>query len=145
MQAADHIKSMISLIDSVINEFESNVILIKQYEDEHNDLIHEIAHGDKKSASEAYKIYSREREILSERHRLQDENAKAKELYDWCMQNKPLKSTFNKMLSNHSVVAKRIEERAFTPRVRNDLTIKKMNAPRVNKEFEAALEKMDVR
>jgi len=131
----EYFKNVISMFELVVNEYENNELFIKQYEDEHNDLIHEIAHGNKKNACDAYKIYAREREILSERHRLIDENSKLKELYEWCKQNSTVKGQFVKMLNSYNNLIKYIEKRAYTPRVRNDLTLRQKDIKN-NRAFE---------
>lgn len=121
-----YVRDSMSICDSVINTYERNTRDIKLIEDEQNDLIHEISLGTPKDVLSGYKIYKRLRTILQDRYRMRDENDTINEFYEFCLTTQSNRDKYNKMYSNISSEIEKLENRKYRPRVREDLTMDKV-------------------
>ena len=117
--------TIIDIFKDVMSNYERNLEVIKQTEDELNDINHEIELSSPKDMYKGYIIYKTIRDLRLKRRCAKEENELLQEMYEYItsQSGKEFKSKMQK-IQGHSVdVHKKQVNRTYTPRQRNDLTI----------------------
>ena len=132
--------TIISIYNDVVKKYESNVELIKQLEEELNDLNHEIELSPAKDMYKGYLLYKEIRDVRNRRRTAKDENSLLQDMYDFLKspQGQSVKSKFQQIQGNSVKTYDAQNRRTYVPRQRNDLTITGHVAT-VNKPFEDML------
>jgi len=117
--------TIISIYQSVINRYENNLDIIKQAEEELNDLNHECELSEPKDMYKGYLMYKQIREVRQRRRLAKDENEILKDMYEFfkTQQGQIFKSSMQKIQSNAAKISDAHSKRIYRPRQRNDLTI----------------------
>lgn len=130
----NYISTMMTIYNDVIKAYERNLEVIKQTEDELNDLNHEIELSSPKDMYKGYLLYKVRRRTAK------DENELLKDMYEY-LKSQPGQAFKAKMQQLQGSAAKlRItqESRTYVPRQRNDLTITDVHST-ASKPFEELL------
>ncbi len=116
---------MITIATDVVKNYERNIEIIKQAEDELNDLYHEVELSSPKDMYKGYLMYKEIRDVRIRRRTAKEENELLKDLYDYFIsQNgQAFKSKIQSIQSNSAKVRNIQEQRTYQPRQRGDLTI----------------------
>ena len=132
--------SIITMFKEVVKSYEMNIDIIKQAEEELNDLYHECELAEPKDMYRGYLLYRDIRETRIRRRTAKEENELLKDMYEYfqSQQGQAFKSKIQSIQGNS--VRKRTEQeaRTYTPRQRNDLTCTDKHST-ANKPFEALL------
>lgn len=117
--------TIISIYQSVINTYENNLNIIKQAEEELNDLNHECELSSPKDMYKGYMMYKQIRDVRQRRRIAKNENEILKDMYDFfkTQQGQNFKLTMQKVQGNAAKIADAQTHRSYKPRQRNDLTI----------------------
>ena len=118
--------STISTIYSeVIKKYECDLEIIKQTEDELQDLMHEIELSVPKNAVQGYKLYKEIRELRIKRRTAKYEVELLKDMYEFFTSQNGVsfKNKIQNIQGNSRKLQAIQEARTYTPRQRNDLTI----------------------
>lgn len=75
--------TVVSIFQEVINNYEKNLDIIKQTEDELNDLNHEIELSTPKDMYKGYLMYREVRDLRIKRRKAKEENELLKDMYDY--------------------------------------------------------------
>ena len=120
----NYCSTIVSIAADVIKNYERNLEIIKESEEELNDLYHEAELSTPKDMYRGYLIYKSIRDVRIRRRAAKDENEILKEMYDYF--KSPAGQTFKgKIQSIQGSAAKlreKQERRTYTPRQRSDLT-----------------------
>lgn len=117
--------TIVSIFQDVINNYERNLEIIKQTEEELMDLEHEIELSAPKDMYKGYLAYKEVRDIRIKRRKAKEENELLKDMYDY-LKSQQGQSFKNKIQSIQGASVKlrdAQEHRTYIPRQRNDLTI----------------------
>jgi hypothetical protein len=115
---------MVTLITEVPTRYETNIALIKQYEEELNDIEHEIELSLPKNARQGYELYRILRDLRQKRRQAKDENEALQGIYEFCIANgNGLKSKLQSIQGNYRKLINAHQLRTYHPKRRNDLTI----------------------
>lgn len=117
--------TVVSIFQEVINNYERNLDIIKQTEDELNDLNHEIELSAPKDMYKGYLMYKEVRDLRIKRRKAKEENELLKDMYDY-LKGQTAQNFKNKIqqIQGSSVKVREAQEhRTYVPRQRNDLTI----------------------
>ena len=117
--------TIVTIFKDVIQQYERNIEIIKETEDELNDLYHEAELGNPKDMYSGYLIYKSIKEARIRRRTAKDENEVLHELYEY------LKSQHGQTFKNkiQDIQGKSVKlsaaqaARTYHPRRRTDLTI----------------------
>lgn len=117
--------TIITIFKDVTERYESNVELIKQTEEELQDIFHEIELSSSKDMYSGYKLYKEIRELRIKRRQAKTENELLEEMYNYLKepQNQKFRNKISQIQGNAAKIAKTQEGRTYTPRRRTDLTI----------------------
>lgn len=117
--------TVVSIFQEVINNYEKNLDIIKQTEDELNDLNHEIELSAPKDMYKGYLMYKEVRDLRIKRRKAKEENELLKDMYDYLKgQNaQNFKNKIQQIQGSSVKVREAQEHRTYVPRQRNDLTI----------------------
>ena len=133
--------SIITMFKEVIKNYEMSIDIIKQAEEELNDLYHECELAEPKDMYKGYLLYKEIRETRIRRRTAKEENELLKDMYEYfqSQQGQAFKSKIQSLQGNS--VRKRAEQeaRTYTPRQRNDLTCTDKHST-ANKPFEVLLD-----
>lgn len=131
---------IIDIFKDVVNNYERNIEIIKQTEGELLDLEHEIELSEPKNARDGYKIYKELRDVRIRRRQAKNENELLKEMYEYItsQSEQEFKSRMQKIQGHSINVCNKQDNRVYSPRQRNDLTITNETACAV-KPFEELL------
>ena len=136
----NYCSTVVTIFKDVKNNYENNLEIIKQAEDELNDLYHEAELAEPKDMYKGYLIYKSIRDIRIRRRQAKEENEVLKDMYDYL--NSQAGQTFkNKMQSiqgNAAKIRTTQESRTYQPRQRDDLTITDKHST-AHKPFEQML------
>jgi len=136
----NYCSTIVTIASDVIKNYERNLEIIKETEDELNDLYHEAELSSPKDMYKGYLLYKSIRDVRIRRRAAKDENEVLKEMYDYF--KSPAGQTFKgKIQSIQGSAAKlreKQEHRTYTPRQRGDLTITDKHSS-ANKPFEEML------
>ena len=117
--------TVVSIFQEVINNYERNLDIIKQTEDEVNDIDHEIELSAPKDMYKGYLMYKEVRDLRIKRRKAKEENELLKDMYDYLKgQNaQNFKNKIQQIQGSSVKVREAQEHRTYVPRQRNDLTI----------------------
>ena len=117
--------TVVSIFQEVINNYERNLDIIKQTEDELNDIDHEIELSAPKDMYKGYLMYKEVRDLRIKRRKAKEENELLKDMYDYLKgQNaQNFKNKIQQIQGSSVKVREAQEHRTYVPRQRNDLTI----------------------
>lgn len=117
--------TIVSIFQDVINNYERNLEIIKQAEEELMDLEHEIELSAPKDMYKGYLTYKEIREVRIRRRKAKEENELLKDMYDYFKgQNaQSFKNKIQQIQGNSVKLCDAQEHRTYIPRQRNDLTI----------------------
>lgn len=136
--------SIITMFKEVAKNYEMNLDIIKQAEEELNDLYHECELAEPKDMYRGYLLYREIRETRIRRRTAKEENELLKDMYDYFQSQagQAFKSKIRSIQGNS--VKKRAEQeaRTYTPRQRNDLTCTDKHSM-ANKPFEVMLKEFN--
>lgn len=137
---SDYSNTIIDIFKDVAKRYESNLEIIKQTEDEINDINHEIELSSSKDMYHGYLLYKTLRDLRVTRRQAKDENELLSEMYFYITSQNGLEvKTKMQKLQGHAVDAERkLNNRSYCPRQRSDLTITDVS-PVSNKPFEQLL------
>jgi DNA-binding helix-hairpin-helix protein with protein kinase domain len=132
--------TIVTIFKDVAEKYEENVDIIKQIEGELQDLFHEIELSNAKDMYKGYLLYKEIRELRIKRRQAKDENELLEEMYDFLKEqsSQKFKNKLQQIQGNSAKIAKAQENRTYTPRQRNDLTITDQHCES-NKPFEELL------
>ena len=133
----NYCSTFIQIANDVVKKYESNVEVIKQTEDEINDINHEIELSSPKDMYHGYLLYKTLRELRVRRRQAKDENDILHEMYCYITSQNGIEvKTKMQKLQGHAVDTERkLNNRSYCPRQRSDLTITDVS-PVCNKPFE---------
>ena len=117
--------TIVQIFKDVIYNYERNLEIIKETEEELNDLNHEAELSAPKDLYGGWKLYTAIRETRIRRRTAKEENELLKDLYDY-LTSQTGQSFKNKIqnIQGNSVRLRSIQEsRTYQPRRRTDLTI----------------------
>lgn len=121
----NYASTIITIFSDVMKNYERNLEIIKQAEDELNDLYHEIELANPKDMYKGYLMYKEIREVRIRRRTAKEENELLKDMYDYF--NDQSGQTFKKKIQSIQGNSVKVEnfqkQRTYQPRQRNDLTI----------------------
>lgn len=136
--------TIISIFKSVIHTYENNLSIIKQAEEELNDLNHECELASPKDMYKGYLMYKQIREVRQRRRLAKNENEILQDMYDFFknQQGQNFKATIQKIQGNASKLSDIQNNRTYRSRQRNDLTITNRTCE-ANKPFEELLKEFN--
>ena len=136
--------SIVTIYQNVINNYERNLEIIKETEDELNDLYHEAELSSPKDMYKGYLVYKAIRETRIRRRTAKEENELLSDMYDYL--KSPVGQSFKSKIQSiqGGSVKLRVaqEARTYQPRQRNDLTITNKHST-ANKPFEEMLKEFN--
>jgi hypothetical protein len=117
--------TIVTIFQNVIKDYERNLEIIKETEDELNDLNHEIELAAPKDMYKGYLLYKDIRETRIRRRQAKEENELLKDMYEYLtgQNGQSFKSKMQQLQSNSVKLRATQESRTYQPRQRNDLTI----------------------
>jgi hypothetical protein len=129
--------TIVTIYQDVVKTYERNIEIIKQAEEELNDLYHEVELSAPKDMYKGYLVYKEIREVRIRRRTAKEENELLKDMYDYFMgQNgQAFKNKIQSIQGNSVRLRTTQEQRTYQPRQRNDLTITNKHST-ANKPFE---------
>lgn len=132
--------TIIQIFQDVVKNYERNLEIIKQAEDELNDLNHEAELSAPKDMYKGYLLYKDIRETRIRRRTAKEENELLKDIYDYFQspQGQAFKSKIQSIQGASVKLRTTQETRTYTPRQRNDLTITDQHST-ANRPFEQML------
>ena len=132
--------TIVTIFKDVVERYEDNIEIIKQTEDELNDLYHEVELSNPKDMYKGYLVYKEIRDVRIRRRTAKEENELLKDMYDYFIsQNgQAFKSKIQSIQGNSVKIRSVQEQRTYRPKQRSDLTITDKHAE-VNKPFEGLL------
>lgn len=117
--------TIVTIFQDVKKNYERNLEIIKQAEDELNDLYHEAELAQPKDMYKGYLIYKDIRDTRIRRRQAKEENELLSEMYDYL--NSPAGQSFKSKIQSIQGASVKLrttqESRTYQPRQRNDLTI----------------------
>lgn len=121
----NYCSTMVTIFQDVKKTFENNEVIIKQSEDELNDLYHECELADPKDMYAGWKMYRAIRDARIRRRTAKEENEILKDMYEYlCGQaGQSFKSKMQSIQSSAAKIRSTQESRIYQPRQRDDLTI----------------------
>jgi hypothetical protein len=136
----NYASTIITIFQDVIRNYERNIEIIKQAEDELNDLYHECELSNPKDMYKGYLVYKEIREVRIRRRTAKEENELLKDMYDYFMgqSGQAFKGKIQSIQGNSARIRTTQEQRTYQPRQRNDLTINNLHST-ANKPFEEML------
>lgn len=136
----NYCSTVVTIFQDVKKNYENNIEIIKQTEDELNDLYHECELADPKDMYNGWKMYRAIRDARIRRRTAKEENEVLKDMYDYLCS--PAGQTFKTKMQSIQGGAAKVrstqESRTYQPRQRDDLTITDKHSS-ANKPFEEML------
>lgn len=121
----NYCSTVVTIFQDVKKNYENNIEIINQAEEELNDLYHECELADPKDMYNGWKIYRAIREVRIRRRNAKQENEMLKDMYEYL--NSQAGQMFKTKMQSIQGSAVKIqtaqESRTYQPRQRNDLTI----------------------
>lgn len=132
--------TIVTIYQDVKRNYENNLEIIKQTEDELNDLYHECELADPKDMYKGWLIYKAIRDTRIRRRTAKEENELLRDMYEYLQsQSGQAFKTKIQSIQGSSVKLRATQEsRTYQPRQRNDLTITDKHSTAV-KPFEEML------
>ena len=132
--------TIVTIFQDVTKNYERNLEIIKQTEDELNDLYHEAELSEPKDMYKGYLVYKAIRETRIRRRTAKEENELLRDMYDYL--KSPAGQSFKSKIQSIQGSAVKLrntqESRTYQPRQRDDLTITDRHSD-ANKPFEQML------
>lgn len=136
--------TIVTIFQDVIKNYEKNLEVIKQTEEELNDLYHEAELSSPKDMYKGYLVYKAIRDTRIKRRTAKEENELLRDMYDYL--NSPAGQAFKSKIQSIQGSAVKLrntqETRTYQPRQRNDLTITDKHST-ANKPFEQMLDEFN--
>jgi hypothetical protein len=136
----NYCSTVVTIFQDVKKNYENNLEIIKQTEDELNDLYHECELADPKDMYGGWKVYKAIREARIRRRTAKEENELLKDMYEYF--NGQAGQAFKSKIQSIQGAAVKLrttqESRTYQPRQRDDLTITDKHSS-ANKPFEQML------
>lgn len=132
--------TIVTIYKDVKRNYENNLEVIKQTEDELNDLYHECELADPKDMYKGYLIYKAIRDTRIRRRQAKEENEILKDMYEYfnSQSGQAFKTKIQSIQGNAVKLRATQESRTYQPRQRNDLTITDKHSS-AHKPFEQML------
>lgn len=132
--------SIVTIYQNVIQNYERNVEIIKQSEEELNDLYHEAELSSPKDMYKGYLVYKAIRDTRIRRRTAKEENELLSDMYDYLKSpaGQSFKTKIQSIQGSSVKIRAAQESRTYKPRQRNDLTITDKHST-ANKPFEEML------
>lgn len=136
--------SIVTIYQNVIQNYERNVEIIKQSEDELNDLYHEAELSSPKDMYKGYLVYKAIRDTRIRRRTAKEENELLSDMYDYLKSpaGQSFKTKIQSIQGSSVKIRAAQESRTYKPRQRNDLTITDKHST-ANKPFEEMLAELN--
>ena len=136
----NYCSTVVTIFQDVKKTYERNLEIIKQTEDELNDLYHEAELSEPKDMYKGYLVYKAIREARIRRRTAKEENELLKDMYEYFngQAGQAFKSKIQSIQGNAAKIRSTQESRTYQPRQRNDLTITDKHST-ANKPFEQML------
>lgn len=117
--------TIVSIYQSVIQNYERDLKDIKRIEEELNDIFHEIELSSAKDMYSGYLMYRSIRELRIERRRCKEEVELLKDMYEYfkSKQGQEFKNKIQQLQGDAARLRKVQGQRTYKPRQRDDLTI----------------------
>lgn len=140
----NYASTITTIFTDVVKNYERNLGIIKQADEEINDLLHEIELSKPKDMYKGYLIYKEIREARIRRRTAKEENELLKDMYDYFtgQNGQTFKSKIQSIQGNSVKIRNAQEQRIYQPRQRNDLTITDKHIV-ANKPFEDMLDEFN--
>jgi hypothetical protein len=136
--------TIVTIYQDVIKNYERNLEIIKQTEEELNDLYHEAELSSPKDMYKGYLVYKAIRDTRIRRRTAKEENELLSDMYDYL--KSPAGQSFKTKIQSIQGSAVKLravqESRTYQPRQRNDLTITDKHAT-ATKPFEQMLKEFN--
>ena len=134
--------TIVTIFQDVQKSYEYNLDVIKQTEDELNDLNHEIELSSPKDMYKGYLMYKNIRELRQKRREAKNTVALLEDMYEFLKgpQGQTFKTQIQKIQGNAAKISEAQQHRYYVPRRRNDLTIAEPCSATVNRPFEELLD-----
>ena len=140
----NYCSTVVTIYQDVIKNYERNLEVIKEAEDELNDLYHEAELSSPKDMYHGYLIYKAIREIRIRRRTAKEENELLKDMYEYL--KSPAGQSFKSKMQSIQGASVKLratqEARTYQPRQRSDLTITDKHAT-ATKPFEQMLKEFN--
>lgn len=132
--------TIVTIYQDVKKNYENNLEIIKQAEDELNDLYHEAELAEPKDMYQGWKIYKAIRETRIRRRQAKEENELLKDMYEYfnSQSGQAFKTKIQSIQGNAVKLRTTQESRTYQPRQRDDLTITNKTST-AHKPFEQML------
>lgn len=132
--------TIITIYQNVVQNYERNLEIIKQTEDELNDLYHEAELSSPKDMYKGYLVYKAIRDTRIRRRTAKEENELLSDMYDYLKSpaGQSFKTKIQSIQGSSVKIRAAQESRTYKPRQRNDLTITDKHST-ANKPFEEML------
>lgn len=132
--------TIVQIFKDVVKNYEMNLDIIKQAEEELNDLYHEAELSNPKDMYQGYLVYKAIRETRIRRRTAKEENELLKDMYDYfqSQNGQAFKSKIQSIQGSSVKLRATQEARTYKPRQRNDLTITDQHSD-ANRPFEEML------
>ena len=136
--------TIVTIFKDVVKNYEMNLDIIKQAEQELNDLYHEAELSEPKDMYKGYLLYKDIREARIRRRTAKEENELLKDMYEYFQsaQGQSFKSKIQSIQGNSAKLRATQESRTYTPRQRGDLTCTDKHST-ANKPFEQLLKEFN--
>lgn len=121
----NYCSTVVTIYQDVKKHYENNIEVIKQTEEELNDLYHECELANPKDMYNGWKVYKEIRETRIKRRQAKQENEILKEMYDYLnsQNGQAFKIKLQSIQGGAAKIQAAQESRTYQPRQRNDLTI----------------------
>ena len=136
----NYCSTVVTIFQDVKKNYENNLEIIKQAEEELNDLYHEAELAEPKDMYKGYLIYKAIRDTRIRRRTAKEENELLKDMYEYLnsQSGQAFKTKMQSIQGNSAKLRATQESRTYQPRQRNDLTITDKHSS-ANKPFEQML------
>ena len=136
--------TIVTIFQDVIKNYERNLDIIKQTEDELNDIMHEIELSEPKNAYQGYLLYKEIRDLRIKRRTAKEEVELLKDMYEYLksQSGQAFKTKIQSIQGNSAKLRTTQESRTYQPRQRDDLTITNKHSA-ANKPFETMLDEFN--
>ena len=136
--------TIITIFQNVVKEYEHNLEIIKQSEEELNDLYHEAELSNPKDMYKGYLVYKAIRDTRIRRRTAKEENELLSDMYDYLKSpaGQSFKSKIQSIQGSSVKLRAAQESRTYQPRQRSDLTITDKHSS-ANKPFEEMLKEFN--
>lgn len=136
----NYCSTVVTIFQDVKKNYENNLEIIKQAEEELNDLYHEAELSEPKDMYKGYLIYKAIRDTRIRRRTAKEENELLKDMYEYLnsQSGQAFKTKMQSIQGSSAKLRATQESRTYQPRQRNDLTITDKHSS-ANKPFEQML------